>query len=446
MFKKFSFKGGVHPSHSKSQTEKLAIETFSAPSQVIIPLSQHIGAPAKPLVKRGDRVLIGQPIAEPAGFVSSTIHSSVAGKVLSVTPFTHPLGKRVMAVEIENDGSEEKAEFTPFEKPWREAAPGELVQKIASSGIVGMGGASFPTQVKLSPPSNKPVDTLIINGAECEPYLTADHRLMLERTEDLLTGMIILKKILGAKECFIGIEDNKEDAIEAISKMLEDTRFKDIKLAVLKSKYPQGGEKQLINAITKRQVPSAGLPMDVGCVVQNVGTSLAIHDAIFSGTPLYERVVTVTGPAVGSPKNLLVRIGTPMKALLEACDTDFSRMKKLIMGGPMMGLAQSELDVPVIKSTSGILAYDKTTPAVKSHPCINCGMCVRACPIRLVPSRLAKMVEKEKIDEALEWNMMDCVECGSCAYVCPSKINIVQFVKLGKFTVQARKAAEKKQK
>lgn len=444
MFKKFSFKGGVHPSHSKSQTEHLATETFPAPPKVVIPISQHIGAPAKPLVKRGDRVLIGQPIAEPGGFVSSTIHSSVAGKVLSVAPFAHPLGKQVMAVEIENDGTEEKVEFTPFDKPWREAAPGELVQKIASSGIVGMGGASFPTQVKLSPPSNKPIDTLIINGAECEPYLTADHRLMLERTEDLLTGMLILKKILGAKECFIGIEDNKADAIEAVSKKMEDPRFKDMTLAVLKAKYPQGGEKQLINAITKRQVPSAGLPMDVGCVVQNVGTSLAIYDSIFSGIPLYERVVTVTGPAVRSPKNLLVRIGTPMRALLEACDADFSKIKKLIMGGPMMGLAQSEFDVPVIKSTSGILAYDKITPAVREYPCINCGMCVRACPIRLVPSRLAKLVEKEKIDEAVEWNMMDCVECGSCAFVCPSKINIVQFVKLGKYTVQAKRAAEKK--
>ncbi|MFP4013420.1 MAG: electron transport complex subunit RsxC [Chitinispirillaceae bacterium] len=444
MFKKFSFKGGVHPSHGKSQTEHLAIENFPAPPKVVIPVSQHIGAPAKPLVKRGDRVVIGQPIAEPGGFVSSTIHSSVAGKVISVAPFPHPLGKQVMAVEIENDGSEEKAEFAPFDKPWREAAPGELVQKIASSGIVGMGGASFPTQVKLSPPSNKPIDTLIINGAECEPYLTADHRLMLERTEDLLTGMLILKKILGAKKCFIGIEDNKTDAIEAVTGKLEDPKFKDMTLAVLKAKYPQGGEKQLINAITKRQVPSAGLPMDVGCVVQNVGTSLAIYDSIFSGIPLYERVVTVTGPAVRSPKNLLVRIGTPMRALLEACDTDFSKIKKLIMGGPMMGLAQSELDVPVIKSTSGILAYDKITPAVREYPCINCGMCVRACPIRLVPSRLAKLVEKEKSDEAVEWNMMDCVECGSCAFVCPSKINIVQFVKLGKYTVQAKRAAEKK--
>ncbi len=444
MSKKFSFKGGVHPSHSKSQTEKLPTEVFAPPSKVVIPLSQHIGAPAKPIVKRGDRVVIGQVIGEPGGFVSSTIHSSVAGTVTSVGPFAHPLGRQVMAVEIENDGSEEKAPFIPFEKPWREAAPGELVQKIASCGIVGMGGASFPTQVKLSPPSNKPIDTLIINAAECEPYLTADHRLMLERPEDLLVGMLILRKILGAKKSYIGIEDNKPDAIAAITEKLSDPKYKDITIAVLKAKYPQGGEKQLINAVTGREVPSGGLPMDVGCVVQNVGTALAIRDSILVGSPLYERVVTVTGPAVRAPKNMLVRLGTPVRLLLEACDTDFSMMKKLIMGGPMMGLAQSELDVPVIKSTSGLLAYDKTTPAVREYPCINCGICVKACPIHLVPSRLAKLVDKGHIDDAVEWNLMDCVECGSCAYACPSKINLVHFMKLGKYTVQAKRAAAQK--
>jgi len=439
--RRFTFKGGTHPPHSKTQTAGLSIEVFPAPGKVIIPLQQHIGAPAKPVIKRGDRVSIGQLIGEAGGFVSAPVHSSVSGTVLSVGLFPHPMGKPVMGVEIENDGTEEKQMLSPLDKPWREAAQGELVQKIQAAGIVGMGGASFPTHVKLSPPSNKPIDILIINGAECEPYLTADHRLMLERTEDLLTGVLILKKILGAKKCFIGIEENKPDAIKLINKLLSENLYKDIILARLGAKYPQGGEKQLINAITGRQVPSGGLPMDVGCVVQNVGTSVAVRDAIIDNIPLYERVVTVTGPTVRNPKNLLVRIGTPIRSLLDACEVDFKATHKVIMGGPMMGIAQSDLDAPVIKSTSGLLVYDKVQPALREYPCINCGRCVNACPIHLVPSRLAKFIEKESIDEAVEWNVMDCMECGSCTYVCPSKINLVHFMKLGKFHAQAKRAA-----
>ena len=444
MSRKFTFKGGVHPAHKKAQTEHLPIEVFPAPQKVIIPLAQHIGAPAKPLVKRGDRVTIGQVLGEAGGFVSAPVHASVSGTVLSMGSFPHPMGKQVMSVEIENDGTDEKHPCIPFEKPWREAAPGELVQKIQSAGIVGMGGASFPTHVKLSPPSNKPIDVLIINGAECEPYLTADHRLMLERTEDLLIGTQILKKILGAKKCYIAIELNKQNAIEAITAKFSDVRFKDISVAHLQAKYPQGGEKQLINAVTGRMVPSGGLPMDAGCVVQNVGTAIAVRDAILEGTPLFQRVVTVTGPTTGSPKNLLVRIGTPIRHILEACAVDMSATRKIIMGGPMMGIAQTDIDVPVIKSTSGILAYDKTAPAQREYPCINCGHCVHACPIHLVPSRLAKFVEREKFDEAIEWNITDCMECGSCAYVCPSKINLVHLMKLGKYHIQTRRAAANK--
>jgi electron transport complex protein RnfC len=309
-----------------------------------------------------------------------------------------------------------------------------------------MGGASFPTHVKLSPPSNKPIDTLIINGAECEPFLTADHRLMLERTEDLLTGILILRKILGVKECFLGIETNKPDAIQAISSALSNQKFKDITLARLKVKYPQGGEKQLINAITQREVPSGGLPMDAGCVVQNVGTAVAVFDSVVKGIPLVERVVTVTGPAVKKPGNFLVRVGTPLRLLLESCETDFTAARKVIMGGPMMGNTQSDLDAPVIKSTSGLLALDCVQAAVREYPCINCGHCVHACPVHLVPSRLAKFIEKENIDEAVEWNLMDCMECGSCTFVCPSKINIVHFIRLGKFHVQARRAANAQKK
>lgn len=440
MAKKFSFKGGIHLPQSKKRTEKLAIEHLPVPQKVIIPLSQHVGAPAKPLVKKGDRVLIGQMIGEASGFVSSTIHSSVSGIVQSVGPFSHPSGKQVIAVEIENDGFDEAVSYTPFGN-WRDAAPGELIQQVQAAGIVGMGGAGFPTHVKLSPPSNKTIDTLIINGAECEPYLTADHRLMVERTEHLLTGILILKKIVNASNCFIGIEENKVDACQAIMSVLKDQKYKEVRLARLKVKYPQGGEKQLINAVTGLEVPSGGLPMDVGCVVQNVGTAVAVYDAVIQGIPLYERMVTVSGPVVKNPKNFMVRIGTPIRMLLEATGTDLTAAKKVIMGGPMMGNALADLDAPVIKSTTGILVLNTTQPAVRRYPCINCGHCVRACPIHLIPSRLAKFVEKEKTEEAIEWNIMDCTECGSCAFVCPSKINLVHFMRLGKFHVQAKRAA-----
>jgi len=443
--KRYTFSGGIHPAHNKSRTEKLPIERFTAPPKVILPLSQHIGGPAKPVVKRGDKVLIGQVVGEAGGFVSAPVHSSVSGTVLSIGAFTHPSGRQVTSVEIENDGQDMAIEFNSTIKSWRDAAPQELIQLISAAGIVGMGGAGFPTHVKLSPPSNKQIDTLIINGAECEPYLTADHSLMLERTEHFLDGVAILKKILGAKKTFIGIEENKPDAIKKVAALLGDTRYKDIVLCKLIAKYPQGGEKQLINAITGREVPSGGLPMDVGCVVQNVGTTVAVYDAVVNGIPLFERVLTVTGPAVKTTKNLRVRIGTPVSMVLDYCNIDPKKVKKVVMGGPMMGLALSDVTVPVIKTTSGLLVLDEVTPALKAYPCINCGHCVHVCPINLIPSRIAKYVEKENYESAQEWNVMDCMECGSCSYVCPAKINLVHWMKLGKYHVQAlRRAAEVK--
>lgn len=427
----------MHPPHSKKRTEKLPIEPFPAPEKLVIPLSQHIGAPAKPVVKRGDLVRIGQVLGDAGGFVSAPVHSSVSGKVLSVGPFPHPMGKLVTSIEIENDGNDEKVPFEPISGEWRDAAPQELVQKIQAAGIVGMGGAGFPTHVKLSPPSNKPIDALIVNGAECEPYLTADHRTMLERIDDFLSGVLMLKKILGTKTACIGIEENKPDAINLISDKLSNAAFKELTLCVLVAKYPQGGEKQLIKAVTGREVPSAGLPMDVGCVVQNIGTAVAIHDAITGGIPVYERVLTVTGTGVSTPKNVLARIGTPVALLFEACGIDHKVVKKIIMGGPMMGLALSNVQVPVIKTTSGLLAFDSTTPALRSYACINCGHCIHACPINLIPSRIAKFIEKEDYEGAEAWNVMDCMECGSCAYICPAKINLVHQMKLGKYHVQA---------
>lgn len=443
MYRKSTFKGGIHPPHNKHLTEALPTEILPPPEKVIIPLSQHIGAPAKITVKRGDPVKIGQPIGESGGFVSSPVHASVSGKVSSISEFPHPLGRRVTGIEIENDGKDDTFDLQPLNKDWREAAHGEIIQKIMESGIVGMGGASFPTHVKLSPPADKQIDTLIINGAECEPYLTADYRIILEKTEEVLVGSLILKKTLGAKRAFIAIEDNKPDAISAVSEKLKNREFENLSIARLKTKYPQGGEKQLINAVIKREVPSGGLPMDVKCVVQNVGTAYAVWDAIQNGKPLYQRIVTVTGPVVKNPKNLLVRVGTPIRHVLEYCNTSLSDAQKVIMGGPMMGITLSDLEAPVIKSTSGLLVLSDITAGTRDYSCISCGNCVKACPIHLVPSILAKLVEKEKIPEADRWNVLDCMECGSCSYVCPSKINLVHFMKLGKYLVTAaRKASE----
>jgi electron transport complex protein RnfC len=446
IFGKFTFKGGVHPPHQKSRTEGLAIEELAPPATVRIPLSQHIGAPAKVLVKRGDEVKIGQVIGEAGGFVSSPVHASVSGKVTAVAEFPHPLGKHVTAVEIENDGKDERVEMKPLDKDWHELAPGEIVQKVSEAGLVGMGGASFPTHVKLSPPAGKPIDTLIINGAECEPYLTADHRMLLEKTVEILKGTLLLKRVLGAQQAIIAIEDNKPDALATVGAAIEkDKAFKALSPVKLRTKYPQGGEKQLINAVTGREVPSGGLPMDCGCVVQNVGTAYGVWDAVCNGVPLYRRVVTVTGPLVRKPANLLVRIGTPIIEVLRHCEADLESAEKVIMGGPMMGLSQSELEAPVIKSTSGLLVSDKRTEGIRSYNCIGCGNCVNACPIRLVPSMLAKYVEHEEYEQAEGWQVLDCMECGSCAFVCPARINLVHFMKLGKFHVMAaRKAAAKK--
>ncbi|MCL2219444.1 MAG: electron transport complex subunit RsxC [Chitinispirillia bacterium] len=441
--KKYTFKGGVHPSHCKEQTARLPIEDFPAPAVAVIPLSQHMGAPAKPVVAKGDRVLVGQLIGEPGGNVSAAVHSSISGTVRSIGPFAHPSGRLINAVEIENDGENEAMLYEPIGSRWDEAAPGELVQEIAAAGIVGMGGAAFPTHIKLSPPSHKPIDTLIINGAECEPYLTDDHRIMLEMTESILVGALIMKKILSAKNVFFGIEDNKPDAIAAVQNKLSSSRFDSIILSILKSKYPQGGEKSIITAITRRKVPSGKLPMNAGCVVHNVSTALAIYEAVMEARPLYKRVVTVMGTKVNSPKNLMARIGTPVRALLEACNVNIAGAKKIILGGPMMGTALSDLDAPIIKSTSAILVLDQVTEAVRKYPCVNCGMCVRVCPIRLIPSRLAKFVEKDNFEDAVAWNIMDCIECGSCTYICPAKINLVQYFKLGKMKINAARAAKR---
>lgn len=440
MFGKISFRGGVHPPHNKEATANLSVTEPASPEKVIIPLVQHIGAPAQAAVKRGDHVKVGQEIGTAGGFVSSPVHASVSGKVLSTGLFPHPSGARVLSLEIENDGADEHCRFEPV-GDWRSAAPGEIVRKIASCGIVGMGGASFPTHVKLSPPSDKPIDTLILNGAECEPYLTTDHRLMLEKPDEILRGALIVRKTLGARRVVLAVEDNKADVLKLMKEKAGSEPYEEVSVATLATKYPQGGEKQLIKALTGREVPSGGLPMDVGCVVQNVATVCAIREAVEEGVPLYRRVVTVTGPLVRKPANLLVRIGTPMLHLLRHCEADLDTARKVIMGGPMTGPAQSELEAPVIKATSGLLVSDALVHADRAYPCISCGNCVNACPIRLVPTRIAMHVQKENYDEAQRWNVTDCIECGCCSFVCPSKINLVHYMKLGKYHVTKIKKA-----
>ena len=430
IFNRLSFKGGTHPPGGKELTQHKAIEKAQAPQVVTILLQQHIGAPCEPIVKRGDYVKMGQKIGEPKGFVSAPVHSSVSGTVKSIELVPSATGSKVMAVIIENDGLDTLDDgIAPFD--YNKLSPKDLKQIVLDSGIVGMGGAAFPTHVKLSPPENKKIDSVILNGAECEPYLTADHRLMLEEPEKIVCGLKIIMKILGVENGYIGIEDNKPDAIESMRKAAAGEPG--ISVKALKTKYPQGAEKQLIFAITGRQVPSGGLPMDVGIVVNNVGTAAAICKAVETGMPLIERVVTVSGRGVKEPKNLLVRIGTSFEDVINQCGGMVEKPARLISGGPMMGLAQYTTAVPVTKGTSGILVLtEDEVRDPRPDPCIRCGKCVEACPINLMPIFLSGHALKGDYDAAEDLHVLDCIECGSCSFVCPSKRPLVQSIRVAK--------------
>ncbi len=406
----FGFKGGIHPQYNKSATSGCAVERLAvkAGDIVSIPLSQHIGAPAKAVVTKGQQVKKGELIAEAAGFISSPVHSSVTGKVLGIASVIHPMAGRVEGISIEAECDDE--DFVP-------APDTETFQKaVQAAGITGLGGASFPSHVKLSPP--KEVDTLLINGAECEPYLTCDHRMMIERSLDIVKGAVLIQKNLKIKNLIIAIEKNKPASIALFRKMEKEYGFELIPLDV---KYPQGGEKQLIKACTDRIVPEGKLPLEVGVIVHNVGTAAAVYDAVEHKKPLFERVVTVTG-AVRNPKNLLVPIGTPISRLIEECGGFIGVPRKIVMGGPMMGLAVSSMETPVIKGTSGILVYrQEDLPDLKQTPCIRCGRCVDACPMALVPSAMDRYVVREMYEALEEYHVMNCIECGCCTYVCPAR-------------------------
>ena len=426
-----TFRGGVHPNDRKAYTAAKQVEKAPLPSKVIIPTRQHIGAPCTPIVAVGDLVKKGQIIAEAQAFVAAPVHASLSGKVLEIAEYSHPVFGTCPAIVIESDGKDEWLEGLPQARKWQDFSQSELKEFIRQAGIVGMGGATFPTHVKMAPPSEKTMDMLILNGAECEPFLTADHRVMLEKSAEVITGMQIAMNILGVAKGYIGIEDNKSDAIAAMRRAAQGTG---IEVKPLQTKYPQGAEKTLIKVIANREVPSGGLPMDVGIVVQNVGTVVAIADAVERGIPLIERVTTVTGGAIAEPKNLLLRVGSTFAQAVELCNGFCEQPVKVIMGGPMMGLAQRTLDTPIIKGTSGILALSASdvNPGPE-RPCIRCGRCVDTCPMGLVPSMLSLLGERGLFQESKDkYDLLDCVECGSCVYVCPAKRNLVHYIKLSK--------------
>lgn len=413
----------------KRETENKAIEKIPLPSKAYIPLSQHIGKICEPLVKINDLVAVGQKIASAQAQVTAPVHASLSGKISSIADWPHPVLGRCKAIAIEGDGLDTRYSILDTRQPEEidKLTAEEIRGIVQEAGIVGMGGASFPTHIKLNPP--KPVNTLIINGAECEPYLNSDNRLMIEKTVQVIAGISLIVKCIGAKSIFIAIEDNKPEAIKAF-KAVCDKRYA---ISILKSQYPQGGEKQLIKAILKREVPSGKLPFDIGVVVQNVATVNAIYEAVYLKQPLYERVVTVAGDCLENPGNFLVRIGTPIKNLIAKCGPLKKEPRKILFGGPMMGIAQYSLDTPVVKSTNGIIVLSESRVSeAQEAVCIRCGRCVEYCPVGLTPCLINLASRKEKWDLASAYGCLDCMECGLCNYVCPQKINIVQAIKQAK--------------
>lgn len=425
-------KGGVHPPESKEITEHLAIEKMPLPAQVEIPLLQHFGAPCQPLVNKKDRVEEGDLIGQVQG-LGANVHASITGTVTNVGTSIGPTSLNIPSVTIDRDTEAPDKIYTPLD--WRGLSPQELLQKIKDGGIVGIGGAGFPAHVKLSPPPDAKVDTLVLNGAECEPYLTCDHRVMLEKPEEVVEGAKILLHVLGIKDCYIGVESNKNDAIDALRKTIEQQKLDGVKIQVspLKVKYPQGSEKQLIESTTGRKVPGGGLPFDVGVIVQNVGTAKAVFDAVVLNKPLYEKVITISGRGISRPANLQVRIGTRIRDIVEYLGGTKADLAKIVMGGPMMGFAVSSLDIPVTKTCSGILFLTRDEIDEQPYgPCIRCGWCVEACPMGLSPNEIGLYVEAGRAADTAPFGVFDCFECGSCAFVCPAKRPLVQFIRLAK--------------
>ena len=440
---KLTFKGGVHPPSTKGLTKDLPIKVLKAPEKLFVPLRQHIGAPCEAVVSVGDAVKKGQIIGKSDAFVSAPVHSPVSGKVLSIEAYYHPGGVKTPAIIIENDFQDE---WDPEIKPigdYNSLSNEQIREAVKNAGIVGMGGAAFPTHVKITPPPDKEVKYIIVNGAECEPYLTNDYRAMIEYPEEIIYGLKAVMKLFGLKEGYIGIEDNKPDGIKSMKEALGDDSS--VKVCVLKAKYPQGSEKHLIKAITKKEVPSGKLPVDVGAIVINVDTAVSIANTLKTGRPVVDRVVTVTGDGINSPCNLRVAIGTPFNEIIKEAGGLKSNVKKLISGGPMMGICQYSLDTPVIKGTSGLLALTpKLINDKKELPCIRCGKCVSACPMGLMPLYLSMYSKKEDFENMKKYNILDCIECGSCSFACPSFKNPVEYIRMGKAKLQLQGKKEGK--
>jgi electron transport complex protein RnfC len=433
-----TFKGGIHPPYRKESTAEVPLGFGTKPEMVIIPMSLHIGAPCTPIVKKGDQVFLGQRVGEPNGFVSAPVHASVSGTVVAVEERPHASGDRIMAVVIESDGLDT---IDSSIKPYGtlEDMDAEAIKKmVLDSGIVGLGGATFPTHVKLAIPPDKKVDCVVLNGAECEPYLTADHHLMLNQAEKVVMGLKVAMKAVGVEKGFIGVEDNKTDAIEALVKAIgNDSR---LEVYSLHTKYPQGAEKQLIAAITGREVPSGALPADAGVVVMNVGTAAQIAESMTTGMPLYKRYLTCTGDAIKNPQTMEIRVGVPFQSVIDQCGGFSAEPGKVISGGPMMGVTQFETEIPVMKGTSGILCLTKESAKIATPSnCIHCGKCVGVCPIHLQPLYIAEYSQRNKWDKCEANHAMDCIECGSCSYICPAKRTLVSSIRVAKREIIAQR-------
>lgn len=432
-----TFKGGVHPNDGKSLAKDKEIVELLPKGDLVYPLSQHIGAPASPVVKKGDHVLKGQMIAEAGGFVSAPIYASVSGTVKAIEPHVNPTGAKVNCIVIENDGQYEEVEYPPV-KPLSELTKEEILNMIANAGIVGMGGAGFPTRVKLSPKEPDKIDYIIANCAECEPYITADYRRMMETPELLVEGMKVILKLFDNAKGIFGVEDNKPDCIAKLKELVKDEPRMEVK--TLMTKYPQGAERQLIYATTGRAINSTMLPADAGCVVDNVETVISIYNAVVKGIPSMERVVTVSGDGIANPGNYKVLFGTNQRELVEAAGGLKEGCEKVISGGPMMGFAMYTLDTPITKTSSSILCLSKDeVSASTATACINCGRCVEACPSRIIPSRLADLAERHDEAGFVKMNGLECVECGSCSYVCPAKRHLKQAIGSMRKTALANK-------
>lgn len=430
-----TFKGGVHPYDGKDLAKDQPIQKIMPKGEMVYPVSQHIGAPASPIVAVGDRVLRGQKIAEAGGFVSAPIYASVSGTVKAIQPRRTAVGDMVNSIIVENDGLMEEVEFHPVEEI-NSLSKEEILNRIKEAGVVGMGGAGFPTHVKLSPKEPEKIEFIIANCAECEPYLTADYRRMMETPEELVEGMKIVLRLFEGAKGILGVEDNKPDAIEKLQELTKDEPR--VEVMPLQTKYPQGGERQLIYATTKREINSTMLPADAGCIVDNVETLISIYHAVKFGKPVMERIFTVTGDAVVKPGNFLYCIGMSYAELLEAAGGFKEQPEKIISGGPMMGFSMFELEIPTTKTSSSLLCFLKDEVAAsETTACINCGRCVGACPEQIIPSKLAKMSEFGDKAAFEKWNGMECIECGSCSYICPAKRPLAQYIKTMKKQILA---------